>query len=326
MKLEKFLFLLFFTTAIVVFSSGVSAASSSSISVNMAPENPNPYENVNITLSSYASNLDSVLITWSVDGKIVISKIGQKSFSLNAPAANAEVMVLATIFLPDGEIEKRLIIRPAVMTLLFQATDSYVPPFYRGKALPTADSEIKIVAMPEIRSSSGFYNSKNMTYSWKKDYTNMQEESGYGKNFFIYVNDYLDDSSNISVVASTVDQRYSSGANITVGTSEPKIVFYKNDNELGTIWERELPSRHTIQNDEIILAAPYFVSPKDLRNPRLVWSWFINDTQIALQNLQKNLMPLKAQEGISGTSKVKLKIENMDRIFQTTSKEINIEF
>ena len=40
------------------------------------------------------------------------------------------------------------------MVLLWQANDSYVPPFYKGKALPGADTKIKIVAMPEIRSGS----------------------------------------------------------------------------------------------------------------------------------------------------------------------------
>src|ERR1035437_8597866 len=182
------------------------AVSQSSILVNVAPENPTPNENVSITLSSYASNLDSVLISWSVDGKTVLSGIGKKSFSLNAPAAGGETNVVASISLPDGAIDTRIIIRPAVMILLWQANDSYVPPFYRGKALPTPDSEIKVVAMPEIKSGSSLVDPTNMTYAWKQDYNNMQDASGYGKNSFSYVNDYLESSSNISVVASTIDQ------------------------------------------------------------------------------------------------------------------------
>ena len=37
-------------------------------------------------------------------------------------------------------------------------------------------------------------------------------------------------------------------------------------------------------------------------------------------------MPLQVEAGTRGTSKLKLEIENKDKIFQTTSKEINIEF
>ena len=73
------------------------------------------------------------------------------------------------------------------------------------------DSEVKVVAMPEIRTSSGLVDAKNMTYAWKKDYTNNVDGSGYGKNSFLFINDYLEDSNNISVVVSTVDQKYSSG-------------------------------------------------------------------------------------------------------------------
>jgi len=301
----------------IIFASRVNAASSSSILVDIMPENPAPYEDVNIALSSYGSNLDSVLIQWSVDGKNVSSGIGKKSFSLKAPAAGSETLVLAVISLPEGNVEKRLIIRPSVMVLLWQANDSYVPPFYRGKALATPDSEIKVVAMTD---------SKNMTYAWKKDYSNDQEASGYGKNFFLYTNDYLEGSNNVSVVASTLDQKYSNEASIEVGTTEPKILFYKNDNSLGTTWEKTLTDPYKIQGPEIVEAVPYFISPKELEHPTLIWSWSINDSLVNIQGYKKNLMPLRAESGTSGTSRLRLMIENKYRIFQTASKEISIEF
>ena len=322
MKL-KFLLL---TVLFVLFGTTVYAASSDSISVNIVPLNPAPYENTSIALSSYSYNLDSVLIAWSVAGKNVSSGIGKKSFSITAPAAGAETNVIATISLPDGPIETKIVIRPSVMVLLWQANDSYVPPFYKGKALPVPDSEVKVVAMPEIRTSSGLVDAKNMTYAWKKDYTNNVDGSGYGKNSFLFINDYLEDSNNISVVVSTVDQKYSSGASIDIGMTEPKILFYKNNNTLGTIWEETLKNSHKIQGSGIIEAIPYFISPKEIQNPTLVWSWFINDNRVNLTSFKKNLMPLQVEMNTHGTSKLRLNIENKDKIFQTTNKEINIEF
>ncbi len=302
------------------------AASSSSILVNVAPENPAPNENVSITLNSYANNLDSVLITWSVNGKNVSSGIGKKSFLVNAPLAGEETSVVASISLPDGTIDTRIMIRPSVMVLLWQANDSYVPPFYKGKALPTLDSEIKVVAMPEIKNGSQMVSPSNMTYSWKKDYTNNVDGSGYGKNSFLYVNDYLENSNNISVIASTIDQKYSSSASIDIGATEPKILFYKNDAILGTIWEQALADGHRIQGDEVLEATPYFISPNDIRIPTLTWDWFINDSMINVTGFRKNLIPLKVQAGVSGTSKIKLKISNTYKIFADTSKEISVEF
>lgn len=301
-------------------------ATSNNILVSVTPPNPAPYENTVIALKSYENNLDGVLISWSLDGKTVSSGIGKKSFSITAPAAGVEANIVAIISLPDGAIETKVTIRPNVMVLLWQADDSYVPPFYRGKALPTPDSEVKVVAMPEIRSGSGNVSPQNMIYYWKKDYTNSVDGSGYGKNFFLYINDYLEDSNNISVVASTVDQKYSSNASINIGTKQPKILFYKNDNNLGTVWDKILADPHKIQEEETVEAVPYFISPKEIQNPTLVWNWFINDSPVNLTSLKKNLMPLQVEAGTHGTSKLRLNIENQDKIFQTTNKEINVEF
>lgn len=336
MNFGKFKFFLLFSTFIVVLSgvilpSVVSAAPSSNISVNVVPENPAPFENVSISLSSYANNLDSALITWAVDGVNVSSGTGKKTFSLKAPDAGSEKIVVATTFLPEGNVETKISVKPSVMVLLYEATDSYVPPFYRGKALPSADSEIKIVAMPEIRvknetGSFSLVDPRNMTYSWKEDYTNNQEGSGYGKNYFIYTNDYLENSSSVSVVASTVDGQSSSEASIDVGTTEPKILFYKNDLNLGTSWQNSITSPHRIRTAETIEAVPYFISPKELQHPNLIWNWYINDGIVNVLDFKKNFMPLLVEGGASGTSKLKLVIENRDRIFQTTSKEVVIQF
>lgn len=314
--------LFLFTVMLMFLGTTVFSASSKSILVDITPPNPAPLENTTITLSSYVNNLDSVLITWFTNGKKASSGIGKKSFSLNAPAQGSEITVIAAVALPDGEVETSVIIRPAPLVLLWQANDSYVPPFYKGKALPVLDSEIKVVAMSEIKG----IDPKNMTYAWKKDYENEAGGSGYGKNFFTYSSDYLEKSHNISVSASTIDQKYSSEASIDIGSVEPKILFYKNDLNLGTIWEKALTNPHNVSGSEFIEAAPYFISPKEIQNPRLVWGWYINDNMINVSSLKKNLMPLQAQSGVSGRSKLKLIIENMDKIFQTASKEISIGF
>jgi len=301
-------------------------ASSAGILLNVAPENPTPGQNVSITLNSYTNDLDSVLISWSINGKNVSSGIGKKSFSLNAPKAGEESGVVATISLPDGIVETKIMIRPSVVVLLWQAKDSYVPPFYKGKALASPDSAVKVIALPEIVSSSGLVNPKNMTYLWKKDYTNNQDGSGYGKSSFSYVNDYLEDSNNIGVVASTLDQKYSSAANVNIGMVKPKIVFYKNDPSLGTLWEQALFDGHKILDEEILVATPYFISPNDLRIPFLTWDWFINDETVSPPTYRKNTLPLMVQPGTSGTSKIRLEINNTEKIFESASKEITIEF
>ncbi len=313
-------------TFIISLGFKVSAQTANDILVNVSPENPAPGESTNINLDSYSLNLDASKITWKVGGKVVLTGFGKKSYTLTAPNAGAETAVTISVTSGTTSVETKVIIKPTVTVMLWQADDSYVPPFYKGKALPTPDSSIKIVAIPEIKTGANFVNPKNMTYSWRKDFTNDQEASGYGRDSFSYIGDYLDSSNFIEVNATTIDQKYSATASATIPTFQPKLIFYKNNANLGTVFEEAIADGYNIKDKEIIFAAPYFIAPKDIRIPRLVWTWSINGEAIPTDILQKNLLPLQVQSGVSGSSTVKLEIENMDKIFQTASKEINFTF
>ncbi len=304
-----------------------SAISPSAITVNLAPQNPSAGENTTITLDSFSNNLDSILISWFVNGKKVSSGIGLKSFSLIAPSAGSETTVRSVLAFADGDIEKKIIIRPSVMVLLWEAIDSYVPPFYKGKALPTADSEIRVVAMPEVKSKGAVVSPKNMLYSWRKNYTNEPLASGYGKNSFTFINDYLENGDNIAVTASTLDEQYSSQASVGITVYQPQISFYKNDLTLGTIWEKALANGHRIVGDQTIVAEPYFMSPKEIWSQSLVWNWFINGNLTNnVSEYRKNWLPLRVEGGVQGTANLILQVENKNQLLGNAVREINVEF
>ncbi len=321
--------ILFFVICALLVSAPIKiyAVSPSSINVDIAPINPNPGENTTITLSSYATNLDTVNISWFVNGKKTSADTGMKSFSIVAPSAGTETTVRAVVSMTDGDIEKKIVIRPSTLVLLWQAIDSYVPPFYKGKALPTPDSQIKVVAMPEAKNKTGLVNPKNLIYTWKKNYSNDATSSGYGKNALTFVNDYLEDLDTISVNAATTDGQYSSNASINITASDPKISFYKNDPALGILWNQALHNGHKIQGDEIIVGEPYFISPKNLTSNNLIWNWFINNnlTNNTL-NYRKNWLPIKIEGGVTGTSNIGLQIENQAELLGNVSNSINVEF
>ena len=327
----KFRFLLLLLV-ITIITTGVNlpfkaeASSPDDISVATVPSNPVPNQNITIILSSYVDNLNSTLISWSVGGRKISSGIGDKSVSLNAPALGSSTTVIATLSLSDGNLEKTIVIKPSIMTMLWQANNSYVPPFYKGKAMPSPNSEIKVVALPEVKNGSTFVDPKNMTYAWQLDGTNDANNSGYGKNYFVYTSDYLDNSNNASVTATTLNQSYSTDGSIDVTTTNPKIEFYKNDPSMGTLWEQALSDGYHVSGNEIIQAAPYFVSPKDLRIPFLNFAWSINDQQINTPIYSKNLLPISAQTGTSGTAKIDLTVNNIHDLTQTISRELNVNF
>lgn len=320
---SKLFFLAILLTALPY---GALAASASNILISVVPENPAPGETVTVSLKSYINNLDSVPISWAVNGRSAATGTGKKTFSVTAPAAGVEMRISASITLPDGRVEKILVLKPSVMSLLWQANNAYVPPFYRGKALPTTGSEVKVVAIPEIKSGPQAGFPKNMVYAWKKDYDADQAASGYGKNFYIYTGDYFETQSVLGVVASTADQKYSSSGEVTIGTFEPEIFFYRVDPEIGVRWEETLFDGHVVGGEEVIAAAPYFLYPKDIRVPSFSWDWSINGIYISVPRAMPNFLPVQAQPGVSGSSDIKLEISNRYNLLTSAKKELRVEF
>jgi hypothetical protein len=313
---------------VATFAAGVTfAASPTGIALTVAPQNPLPGESTTITLNSFAYNLDIVKISWLVSGVKAGEGVGKKTFTVTAPSVGKEIIVTAQIALPDGIVEVSASVRPNTMALLWQATDSYVPPFYKGKALPVLGSEIKIVALPEIRSGSNTVNPKNMTYDWKFNYENDAASSGYGKNSYIYTQDYLENTSVIGVTATTLSQNGGAEGDISIGSYLPKILFYKKDTNLGIIWENSLTNNHRVINEEVLVAAPYFISPKNLWHPTLSWNWSINGQSAPTSDsVHPNLLPVKAETGISGNANIGLQINNTEKLFESTSQSINVQF
>ena len=96
---------------------------------------------------------------------------------------------------------------------------------------------------------------------------------------------------------------------------------------MGTLWNNAISDGYKVTGAEVLQAAPYFISPKAITNPALVWNWSINNNVIALTNpLEPNLLPIQAQSGVSGNSTIDLTISNTYKIFENISKEINVSF
>lgn len=317
-----FISLSFFLTGGIVFAQ----QESTSILVNVIPANPNPGEDVNVYISSYSDNLDIATMTWFVNGKSVLTGVGEKSLMLKAPSVGQETKIVVKIKSQTEESQVSTTIKPSYMVLLWEAVDSYVPPFYKGKALPTPDSFVKVVALPEITSGGVKIDPKNISYTWQKDFNNVLTDSGYGKNSFTFKNDYLENSNNIGVTAYLTDQQYSSAGRIDINMYQPFIDLYRKDLKLGTDWNNALSDSHFIKGSDIIVASPYFISPKDIRRPDLVFDWSINNTTVDNAGVNKNMLPLQTEEGVSGYANVRLEINNLNKIFQTAEKEINISF
>lgn len=153
------------------------------LGIKITPEIPGPFENVTINLTSYSTDLSRALINWSVDGKTSLSGYGRVDFSINSPAVGSQKTINISIVTQTGvSIERTVVIAPQDVDLLWESLDSYVPPFYKGRSLPSREGLIKITAVPSLRNSIGSkLDESDLVYSWSQNYNPIQKFSGYGK-------------------------------------------------------------------------------------------------------------------------------------------------
>jgi hypothetical protein len=175
----------------------VHAQATADVSMTLIPSNPKPGETVRVMLQSYATDLSKSLIVWRYGERVVDSGIGKTALSIVAPASGQVALLSATASIPNGDpVTVSNILRPASIDVLWEAFDSYTPPFYKGKALPSTNGQIRITAIP------GASAPKNVSYVWKRGDTILQNASGYNRSTFSFTNSELSETELVSATGS----------------------------------------------------------------------------------------------------------------------------
>lgn len=294
---------------------------SENIGVEVIPKNPKPYETTTINLSSYAFDLNKSMIVWQRGSNIILSGYGEKSYSFQTSGPDVPIIFDIKIT-PTGSqtINKRIAIVPSDLDLLWEAVGSYVPPFYKGKAMPTQEDTIRVVAIPNstyIKSGVG-----EMSYTWKLNNDTVLDSSGYNKNSYTFTNSVLNDIENISVTISSLDGRYATERNIDIEIKNPFVLFYKKTPELGTLYNEGFKKETTIsQGETTIVAEPYFISSKN-QEYDFDYKWTLNDEKIETP-LKKTEITFRPSS-MGGYSEIGFSMESITRLFQNVSGLIKI--
>ncbi len=294
----------------------------SDIDVTTIPENPEPYQNVTIKISSYTTDLNKAFIEWRNGSQLLLSGYGKLSYSFQALGPDLATDFYITITPPDIEdkFTKKVTIKTSEVELLWESTGSYTPPFYRGKSFPSRESTIKVVAVPNtntIKQGKG-----NITYSWKNDDNAVQNASGYGKDSYVFSNDQLKTKENVSVQVSSVDGKYNAVKTIEIPIVNPKIIFYKKSPTEGVLYNNALTDGTFITEDEVTLVAePYFLALGG-NEVSFSYDWKINGEKIDTPSKKTELTVRPAARG--GYATIDLVMENLNFLFQKVSGKLNL--
>jgi len=292
------------------------------INVETIPNNPEPYQNVTINLTSYATDLNKAVIVWQADSRTLLSGIGKTSYSFTTKGPDTTNIFDVTIT-PVGAmsvINKKIAIYPSEVEVLWESLNGYTPPFYKGKTLPTRGSMIKVIATPNtntIKSGMG-----SISYTWKNGSDTKLDSSGYNKNSYVFKNGLFDSVNEIKVTASSVSGNYGAEKSIKIPMYNPKIVFYKKSPTEGINYNTALDNNFAMTDDEMtIVAIPYFLAIKD-NEDKFNYNWTINGDPINTP-LNKTVLTIRPTSR-GGYANISLVLENINELFQSVTGQLKL--
>ena len=297
------------------------SAQESDINVEVIPENPQPYQDVTINLTSYATDINKAMITWQNGSNVVLSGYGKTSYSFKALGPDS-VSIFDITIVPPGSmsISKRVVINPSEVILMWEAVDGYTPPFYRGKSFVSKEGMIKIVAIPNtkvITSGKG-----NIVYTWKKDDNTVLDASGYNKDSFIFKNSMLKNEENVGVSVSSVNSQYNSEGDIVVPIVSPMVLFYKKSPADGVLYNNAIINNISIPQEETTLVAePYFLASKN-KEGDFTYTWKINGTTIATPSKKTELTIKPTSAG--GYANIDFSMDSISGLFQNVEGQVKL--
>ena len=141
----------------------------------------------------------------------------------------------------------------------------------------------------------------------------MQSVSGYNKDSYNFSNNPLNKKEDITVLASSVDGKYSAEKNILIPIVSPKIIFYKKSPTEGVLYNQALVDGFFMAEDEmIVVAEPYFLALKG-HEKSFSYNWEINGDKITTPSKKTEITISPSSRG--GYATISLAMENLSKLF-----------
>ncbi len=285
------------------------------VNITIYPSDPKPGQSFSAQVQSFGLDVSNTNISWYYNNKLVASGFGKSSVNLNAPNSGQSTL-LVTVSGPDGNISTSIVIRPGSLDIIWEATDSYVPPFYKGKALAPSGGKIKVVAIPSALAP------KTLSYSWSYNDSAVPNQSGVNKNSLLVKSDILKDKETFSVLANSGS--FSAKAQTTIVPRTPDLLAYQRKN--GFInYQKGYTNDISIEGEgTIIRVEPYNFSVAKSPESSLGINFNLGEeTFSGIDNAQEVAIS-KPENG--GTGSLKIDISSLFERFQLAKRTFTLRF
>ena len=316
---------IFYSIAFVLFLSNIAHAQITptiipeTLSIVATPGAPGPNAAVHLEAQSYSINLPAATITWYVNGKSVLSDVGQTSFDTQTGALGTETKISVAASAGNSSGSASTTFRPTALVVLWES-DSYAPPFYRGRTLPSMGTNLRLEAIAHfVRANKTAVDTKDIIYTWLRNGLVISEISGRGRSSVTISSPQLFATDIIAVDAQSADGLFSNEAIVKIPSVEPILTLYKDHPLFGITFEQALGNSVSIQDSEMTFAAvPYFAQAASARDPRLVYAWKVNGKNIPTDKKESNRITLSGTK-TGSVGEIALSLTHSTNIFEAAA-------
>jgi hypothetical protein len=299
------------------------------IVLNVSPKYPKPGQLVIVSAESFSIDLDRAeSIVWYVNGKVIARGIDIKEVQFEAgKLGSSSVVEVAVRTSNGGTFSQDIIIRPTEVDLIWEA-ETYTPPFYKGKALPSSNADVRVVAMPHFVADSGVKLLRSdLVFTWKVDGKILGNVSGRGKDSITIEGPQIFRAKIVEVEISSIGNSLQGKGIIGISSVEPKIVFYENNPILGMKYENAVRESILLSQDEMTITAhPYFFSSKRRIGSGLEYSWNVDGSSVnSLPDDDSSITFRQVGDG-EGEADISLSIHSMNKILQSARESFLLLF
>jgi len=254
--------------------------SESTAEIRLSPEYPTDNQTVTATLFAPGVDLSTARIAWLINGKVVPNE-NKPTFTFTTPSLGKTISIGALIEPINQEaIAAEISIHPTRVTLLWEG-DTYTPAWYKGRALYTVGSRVRLHALAEIVSPNGTYlDSDSLVYIWKRNGVRLSDLSGIGKKTAIIDGSQFLSDDIIEVVVQSNDGKYSGSSAIRITPQKPQLRVYVFDPLLGImnyVSADTLTSINGTTDNTFLQIEPFHADVTHPNDPNARYTWTLNN-------------------------------------------------
>lgn len=293
-----------------------------SATVTLDPENPLPKSSVTLTIDSYSFDVNTAMITWQANGKVLLQGQGETKLTIKTGSVGQSSQIIVKAETADGSsIQQSVTITPSSIILLYEAPQSYVPLLYEGRSLASDGGLVRITAIPEISDDGVPVPPSRLSYTWYMNDSVVKTVSGAGRQSATFRLDYLNDQDVFKVIARS-PKGNAATKTITVYPHKILPLLYTYDQVLGPDFTSLVSQRFEAVKDFTLSLQPFYISINEAKDP--TYTWFLDG--LPSTPLGGRLLSLHPKEDSYGTKMLSISLLGPDKRIQKADTKVEIVF